>query len=129
MLYIEDIYDKVKSGYYDYTDLTFPRKTEKCFEGYITDENKSVRWNKEQVELEQKKYAEALEKFNYELRKRRKEFYDSLVNYLIERGFKRKASERIVNQAMSERDIRKEVVSLVDEYKDFILEIIELNNE
>ena len=129
MILMSDIYNKVRSGYYDCTELTYPRRTEKCLESYVTDENKSVRWNREQIKLEQKKYAEALEKFNDELRKRRKEFYDSLVNYLIERGFKRKASERIVNQAMSERDIREEVISLVDEYKDFILEVIELNNE
>ena len=129
MILLSDIYKKIRSGYYDCTELTYPRRTEKCLESYVTDENKSVKWNREQVKLEQKKYAEASEKFNYELRKRKKEFYDNLTNYLIEEGLKRKVSEKIIEQARGECDSKEEIVFAVDEYKDFILEIIELNNE
>lgn len=129
MILLTDIYTKVRLGYYDCTELTYPRRTEKTLESYVTDENKSVKWNREQVKLEQKKYAEALEKFNYELKKRKKEFYDNLTNYLIEEGLKRKVSEKIVERARGECDSKEEVVSLVDEYKDFILEVIKLNNE
>ena len=54
---LEEIKTKISEGYYD-NKLEYPRKNETMKEGYITDENKSVVWNREQV-------TKNIEEFNF----------------------------------------------------------------
>ena len=52
---LENIIEKINNNEYQ-NKLTYPRKSEIMKDGYITDENKSVKRNKEQVIKNQKEY-------------------------------------------------------------------------
>ena len=51
---------------------------------YITDENKSVKWNREQVEINNKNYKNKVKELNTRKNKRRDEILNDIYKYIQE---------------------------------------------
>ena len=60
----DEIINELKQGHRYFNQLPYPRKHNNMKEGYITDENKSVKWNIEQVTNNVNAYKEAVHAYN-----------------------------------------------------------------
>lgn len=56
-----------------------PKDIKKVPDNYVYDENRSVKWNKEQVELNNKKYQDELARLNTEKNKARDSVYGLII--------------------------------------------------
>jgi len=70
--------------------------------GHVLDEDKSVKWNREQVELNNKKYQEEVARLNTLKNKRRDEIMGMIyekISYEVGHNLDRKKAEAIWNMA------------------------------
>lgn len=123
---ITGVREKIKNGAYEHK-LKYPKKdTQIMKDDYITDENKSVKWNREQVELNKQKYKQDLDTFIQEGKDLRDLFFNDLLGVLIV-GFEftEKASRYLLNKAWDEghseglESVVDVLVDLVELIQDF----------
>lgn len=97
---ITGVREKIKSEAYN-PKLKYPKKdVEKMKDTYVTDENKSVKWNKEQVEINKQKYKQELDAFVQEGKDLRDLFFNDLLGVLmVGFEFTEKASNYLLNKA------------------------------
>ena len=89
---------------------------------YITDEDKSVRWNRDQVELNNKKYQDEVARLNTEKNKARdaahKEIYKKIQDK-VGHGISENAAKKIWDRAYGNSHAYG-VMEVLDELKDLI---------
>ena len=74
-------------------------------EGFITDEDKSVKWNREQVELNHKKYSDEVNRLNTLKNSKRDELYEDIyatIQDSVGNGFTREQAMVLWDYAYSE---------------------------
>lgn len=100
---IAGVREKIRSEAYNHK-LKYPKKdVEKMKDTYVTDENKSVKWNKEQVEINKQKYKQELDAFVQEGKDLRDLFFNDLLGVLmVGFEFTEKASNYLLNKAWDE---------------------------
>lgn len=98
ILDLSGIRQRVENEYYD-NKLSYPGKTENMRAGYITDEDKSVRWNKEQVDLANINYRKAQDDYNNEENRLESLFRQDIIDCLCNHyHLTNKAAELIFNK-------------------------------
>lgn len=123
---ITGVREKIKNGAYEHK-LKYPKKDlEKMKDTYIIDENKSVKWNREQVELNKQKYKQDLDAFIQEGKDLRDLFFNDLLGVLIVGfGFTEEASKYLLNKSWDEghseglESVVDVLVDLVELIQDF----------
>lgn len=123
---ITGVREKIKNGAYEHK-LKYPKKDEQIMkDSYITDENKSVKWNREQVEINKQKYKQELDAFVQEGNDLRDLFFNDLLGVLmIGFEFTEKASNYLLNKAWDEghseglESVVNVLVDLVELIQDF----------
>ena len=125
----EEIKKLLNEGKYKNTK-EYPKKTESMKYGYISDEEKSVRWNKEQVELNKVVYQNKIDEYQKEENKRFELFKTDLIaviSYIAD--LKENQAEVIFNKAWEEGHSEglEEVIIQAEELTYFITDIIGTN--
>ena len=122
---LENIIEKINNNEYQ-NKLTYPRKSEIMKDGYITDENKSVKWNKEQVIKNQKEYNNEMTLYQKENERLAKLFEEDVINYIKnEFNYNEKAAKFILSEAWERghsyglQQVINEVTDLVEFIYDF----------
>lgn len=123
---ITGVREKIKNGAYEHK-LKYPKKDVQIMkDSYITDENKSVKWNREQVEINKQKYKQELDAFVQEGNDLRDLFFNDLLGVLmIGFEFTEKASNYLLNKAWDEghseglESVVDVLVDLVELIQDF----------
>ena len=120
------IKERIENGYYD-NKLPFPRMDEKTKDGYITDENKSVKWNKEQVEKNREGVKLAQMAYHSEETKKYNLFMQDIKDAVkLWYKYSDKQIDLIFNKAWDEghsngyRSVVDEVVNILEFTEDFI---------
>ena len=109
----------IYNGKYE-NKLKRPLKTDNMKDGYITDENKSVKWNKEQVELANQEYKNKLKKYKDEAYRLEKLFKTDTIDYIMNfYEYNNSAAELIFNTAY-ERSAHYGYTQILDEVQDII---------
>lgn len=80
---IEQIYNNIENGVYT-TKLNYPEYGETEQEGYITDENKSVIWNKQQVTHNKNRIKLARASYKMDREKLIHNFKMDVITYLVD---------------------------------------------
>lgn len=122
----DDIINELAEGNKYKNNLIYPTKSENMKEGYITDENKSVIWNREQVDINKENYKSALNAY----RKRSNEVHSlirqDVINIIIrELHCTEQAADLLFNKAYESEHsegweaILYEIENLVDTIIDF----------
>lgn len=98
-------------------------------EGYVFDENKSVKWNREQVSIHNEKRDQQVKELREAKGKALKEAKQKIINYLIEEYPKvnKKVVEKLFNKFHNEIDWGIEAV--IEECEDILYIIAEEDNE
>ena len=99
-------------------------------EGYITDEDKSVRWNREQVEQSQQTYREETLRLRQERNQMLDKAKQEIILYIkdsLEKDFSEEKCNLILSRAYEENHAYglTSVINRVDEYVDFINDLLE----
>lgn len=127
VLDITGIKQTIYNGKYE-NKLKRPLKTDNMKDGYITDENKSVKWNKEQVELANQEYKNKLKKYKDETYRLEKLFKTDTIDYIMNfYEYNNSAAELIFNTAY-ERSARYGYTQTLDEVQDIIDFLEKLKN-
>lgn len=123
------IRQRIENGYYVNTK-EYPKKTENMRAGYITDEDKSVRWNKEQVDLANINYKKAQDEYNEEENRVENLFRQDIIDYLMNfYNLNEKAALVIFNKAYESghSDGYMCILNYVYDYIEFIADVIDAN--
>lgn len=129
-MYFDDIRNNILNNVYEVDYNKRPARTPNMKAGYITDENKSVKWNKEQVDLANIQYKKKLEEFH----NHKFELYDKFTKDIIdaiknESKLPESIAYIIYNKASDDYDSSLHLLDLVREYVDFALDIIDKYKE
>ena len=117
---VDDLHDK-------YWSL---RRKKKYAENHIFDEEKSVRWNKEEVIRQNEKIDDEIKRANDDYSKANDKFQAFLVNHVFETyGFTKEMIKVAWDKAYEQSHSYgfNEVVETFEEYLDFSLEMITLS--
>ena len=87
--------------------ICIPSDITKVREGHIFDEDKSVKWNREQVILNNEKYRTAVEELNYFKNKQRNAVYEDIVE----------ATRNLFTTDITFYDTMEELENKLDEFK------------
>lgn len=123
---ITGVREKIRNGAYNHK-LKYPKKdVEKMKDTYVTNENKSVKWNREQVEMNKQKYKQELDAFVQEGKDLRDLFFKDLLGVLmVGFEFTEKASNYLLNKAWDEghseglESVVQELADLIEIVQDF----------
>lgn len=121
----DDIRNNILNNVYKIDYNKRPVRTSNMRTGYITDENKSVKWNKEQVDLANNQYMEKVKEFNiYKLEIQEKFTKDVIDAIKNESKLSESIAYLIYNKASDDYDSQEHLLDLIEEYVDFVLDII-----
>ena len=125
-MYFEDIRNNILNNVYEVDYNKRPARTPNMKAGYITDESKSVKWNKEQVDLANNQYMAKVKEFNIYKSEIREKFTKDIIDAIKNES---KLSESIAyliyNKASDDYDSQEHLLDLIEEYVDFALDIID----
>lgn len=124
-----EIVDKINNGEYE-PKMEYPKLTRHRLDTVI-DENKSVKWNKEEVERRNSESIKAREEYRnsmYEGESKFKEDVDSYLEYLYEGSLNKAQANVIVKKAWEENHSEGflSVLDKADELAEWTIEIISL---
>lgn len=128
---LEKIKTKINEGYYD-NKLEYPRKNETMKEGYITDENKSVIWNREQVTKNIEEFKSKVDAYHNEGVRVSKLFEEDVINYIMkEFHITEPASKFLLSEAWEKGhpDGLNNVIEELSDLIEFIIDFDKLNKE
>ena len=123
------IRQRIENGYYVNTK-EYPKKTENMRAGYITDEDKSIKWNKEQVELANQEYNKKRREYMEKGHRLAALFKQDIIDYLMNfYNLNEKAALVIFNKAYEEghSDGYICILDYVYDYIEFIADVIDAN--
>lgn len=102
-------------------DIVYPIRTKNMVDGYITDENKSVKWNREQVNLANEKYRNAYNKAKDLRAEREAVFEQDLIRAIVDvLKCTVKQAKFIIAEASERYDDCYEIVLEAENLADFI---------
>lgn len=121
-----DISSNIYEGVYS-PKAKFP-KTIKYQDDYIIDENKSVKWNREEVEKLNKDRTVKLKEYRLAQSKSENRFIKDLELYIINNGFNEKQANLIAQRAWDEGHSGglHEVLVEAEDLIEFAVEIVDL---
>ena len=106
VLDLQGIRERIQNDYYKNKKL-YPMKTESMKDGYITDENQSVKWNREQVELAKEQYKNEMDSYRAEDYRLEKLFRQDILDFITNIcHHSNKAAIFIYNQAWDRRSFQ-----------------------
>lgn len=121
------IKDKIKAGVYD-NNFEYPRKDYTMKEGYITDEDKSVKWNREQVQKNIDSYNSKIDLYHTEGNRLAKLFEQDVINYIKKHcGFKEEACKFLLGEAW-EKGHANGLADVISELEELIEIVIDFND-
>lgn len=125
-MYFDDIRNNILNNVYEVDYNKRPTRTPNMKAGYITDENKSVKWNKEQVDLANNQYMEKVKEFNiYKLEIQEKFTKDIIEAIKNESKLSESIAYLIYNKASDDYDSQEHLLNLIEEYVDFVLDVLD----
>ena len=125
---LQIIRDKIKAGIYD-NKLEYPRKNETMKEGYVTDEDKSVKWNKEQVQNNIQNYHAKIDAYHKEGIRVYTLFEQDVINYIKKvYNFKEDAIKFLLGEAWEEGH-SDGLDSVIYKLEDLIELVIDFNDK
>ena len=125
---LQIIRDKIKSGVYE-NKLEYPRKNETMKEGYVTDEDKSVKWNKEQVQFNIQDYHNKIDAYHKEGIRVYTLFEQDVINYIKKvYNFKEDAIKFLLGEAWEEGH-SDGLDSVIYKLEDLIELVIDFNDK
>lgn len=71
-------WEEIESDFYHMNNMSCKPNFTKLSKGWITDENQSVKWNREQVELNNQNYQKAVKELNIKKNKARDNVYEDI---------------------------------------------------
>lgn len=120
------IKDKIKAGIYD-NKFEYPRKNKTMKEGYITDEDKSVKWNREQVQNNIAEYHNKIDLYHKEGNRLSNLFEQDVINYIKKHyDFKEDAIKFLLGEAW-EKGHANGLEDVISELEDLIELVIDFN--
>ena len=126
---IQIIRDRILEGYYD-VKKSYPSKTKEMKDGYITDEDQYVKWNREQVELAKQKYRQLQDEYQDEVNRTVKLFCKDTKEYIINTcKCTDEAAKVIFDKAYEEGHANgyNDILYYIDTYLDLINMFIDAN--
>ena len=124
VLDITGMKQRIENDYYKNTK-PYPSKTNNMKDGYIADENKSVKWNKEQVELANQEYNRQRREYMEEEHRLGALFEQDVIDYIrVFHNHNEEVSKLIFNRAY-EKSHSYGYVAVLDEVLD-IADFIDL---
>lgn len=125
-MYFDDIRNNILNNVYKVDYSKRPIRTSNMKAGYITDENKSVKWNKEQVDLANNQYMAKVKEFNIYKSEIREKFTKDIIDAIKnESKLPESIAYLIYNKASDDYDSQEHLLDLIEEYVDFALDIID----
>ena len=125
-MYFDDIRNNILNNVYEVDYNKRPVRTSNMRTGYITDENKSVKWNKEQVDLANNQYMAKVKEFNIYKSEIREKFTKDIIDAIKnESKLPEPVAHIIYNKASDDYDSQEHLLDLIEEYVDFALDIID----
>lgn len=98
-MYFEDLCDMVN----EYINFSCQPENKKYQTGYVFDEDKSVRWNREEVERRNKLHDEEVKRLNIEKNRLFIKWIDAVYDYIIqETGVNKEKAKDIYNYLYEE---------------------------
>lgn len=121
---IVEIREKYDNGYYDYC-ISIPRKVK---EGYVFDENLSVKRNREMVAEHNQKIDDMLKEKRNNQAKLNKQLTDDVVTYIVDSYNISEEQARIVEKFvyMEKHSFMCDYFSWIDEVASMVEEIVEV---
>lgn len=121
---IVEIREKYDNGYYDYC-ISIPRKVK---EGYVFDENLSVKRNREMVTEHNQKIDDMLKEKRNNQAKLNKQLTDDVVTYIVDSYNISEEQARIVEKFvyMEKHSFMCDYFSWIDEIASMVEEIVEV---
>lgn len=120
---VQELKEALRNGYYDtvYVRPKFLR------EGTIIDEEKSVRWNREEVERRNKEMREKVEENRRQRREKERQQHDDIVRvYANDSGLSEEQIGKIYSYAYSKYHSSgmSEVINEMDELIDLVVDVM-----
>lgn len=102
VLDIQGMRQRVSNGYYR-NNVQYPSKTDNMKDGFITDDERSVKWNREQVELAKQQYKDQQNKYKDEENRLHNLFTKDVIDYIVNfHNYKPDAARFIFEKAYEE---------------------------
>ena len=99
---MQSIYNKYKNGGYSINRGEYA--TDRVADGHIFDEDKSVRWNREQVELHNKHAEAEWSRMNSDIQAKNNELHTDVIHYIMaEYGMNYKQAEALESYAYADK--------------------------
>lgn len=123
----DDIKSKINNGYY-ITKLSYPRRGMDTMDNYITDENKSVKWNREQVQKNLNSYKKQLEEYKEDEKRKMDELQEGVINSVTSNylSINREAAKFLFGEAYEETH-DEGMTAVLDKLEDLIEVVLEFN--
>lgn len=112
-IFIEDLTDKIR----DYNEMSCKPSFSRLKTGHITDENMSVKWNREMVEQNNKEYEAVVKSLNTLKNEKREEIVNMCKDYIVqETKISKKKADAVYNYAYNTFNCSmREVVDQLDD--------------
>lgn len=120
---VQELNEALRNGYYD-TEYVRPKFLR---EGTIIDEEKSVRWNREEVERRNNEMKERVEENRRELREKERQQHDDIIRaYANDSGLSEEQIGKIYSYAYSQYHSSgmSEVIDGLEELIDLVLDVM-----
>lgn len=125
-MYFDNIRNNILNNVYEVDYSKRPVRTSNMKVGYITDENKSVKWNKEQVDLANNQYMAKVKEFNIYKSEIREKFTKDIIDAIKnESKLPESIAYLIYNKASDDYDSQEHLLDLIEEYVDFALDVLD----
>lgn len=122
-------WDEIEREFKEVNSMSCKPNFPKLSKNYVTDENQSVKWNREQVELNNQNYQKAVVELNTQKNKARDNVLNDIykrIQYQVGHNLSTKAAIKIWNHAYEEGrdDGFAYIKCCVDELIDLVSEIL-----
>ena len=107
----------------------FPRKEPNVIDGYITDENKSVKWNKEQVERNKQIYNQKIQEYRDEENRIYEMFVKDIeIEASLYTDLNKQQIDLLLNKAWEEGHSEGylEVINIMEELLTLVTDVLKL---
>ena len=98
-------WEEIESAYYHMNNMSCKPSFTKLPKGWVTDENQSVKWNREQVELNNSNYQKAVKELNIKKNNARDAIYEDIYKKIqdeVGHGISRQSAIKIWTYAYAE---------------------------
>lgn len=123
-------WEEIESDFHHMNNMSCRPDFRKLSTGYVMDENQSVKWNREQVELNNQNYQKAVAELNIKKNKARDAVYEDIfkkIQHEVGHSISRNSAIKIWNYAYAEGHSCgwMNIKAYLDEIIDLVSEILD----